>query len=270
MAAGPMGDRPSMAGQPLPSLEVITCPRLVRMVTPGFYKTDHRRLTLREMVRWHGLWRLPAIYIATRKPPRTAGFWMPALWADLGCEKSELSEAFWKATGSQREGFERLGFKEVGFGRLKQSLNLHPLARDDAKLTYLDAERSCIGMLFYTRFWVPSPINKNHENITIAFSRIYKDTVVSSSNNKHSFDPANGEEVIRLRSEEVGVLHSALARKCAGKAEASQVFADDATLRAWFDRHQITTFESRVRRGLFVKMTEQEIAAARAQLNRPT
>src|ERR1051326_7729490 len=119
------------------------------MYPPGFYKTDHRKLTLGEMVRWYGFWRLPVIYFATRKPPRPLGFWMPALWADLECQRNELSDRFWTATARQREDFERLGFKEIGFGKIKPSANLHPSARDDGRLTYLDATRSCIGMLFY-------------------------------------------------------------------------------------------------------------------------
>src|SRR3954465_14685595 len=120
------------------------------MFSPGFYKTDHRKLTLREMVRWYEWWRLPVIYAATRKAPRIAGFWMPSLWADLECQRDELSDRFWKATSGQRESFEHLGFKEVGFGKVRPSLRLHPMVQDNGKITFLDAARSCIGMLFYT------------------------------------------------------------------------------------------------------------------------
>src|SRR5437870_8047479 len=85
------------------------------------------------------------------------GVWMPDLWADLECPRDEMSHRFWEATAKYRESFERLGFVACGFGRLKRDMNLNPAFREQGKINYLDASRSCMGGLMYSRIHVLTP-----------------------------------------------------------------------------------------------------------------
>ena len=234
--------------------------------TPGYYKTDHRALTVRELIRWYGLRRLPRMFLATRSKPLGAGVWMPGLWADLECAKNDLSDRFWEATLKQRKSFEQLGFVECGFGRLKPGMNLNPAYRDQGKINYLDSSRSCTGGLLYSRIRPPPPIDRDIEQVSIWFTCVFQKASVSCTNNKHSFDPTRGDEVARVISDDVAVIHARFLSLCSRRTQAPRVFPDDASLRAWFDAHQIQAFENRVRRGLFVKMSDQEIEEARREL----
>ena len=232
------------------------------MYTPGYYKTDHRALTLRELIRWYGLWRLPRMYLATRSKPPGVGVWMPALWADLECTKDDLSDRFWEATIKQRESFDRLGFVECGVGRLRPNMNLNPAYLDQGKINYLNASRSCIGGLLYSRI-------RATELVVIWFTSAFQEGNASCTNNKYSFDPIRGEKVIRINSDDVALIHERFLSRCSRRAETPRVLKDDTSLRAWFDAHQIDTFNSRARRGLFVKMSDQEIAEAKRKFPPP-
>jgi hypothetical protein len=255
---------------------------------PGYYKTDHRALRIRELIRWYGLRRLPRMFLATRSKPPSVGLWMPGLWADLECSRDDLSHRFWEATSKHRKSFEGLGFVECGFGRLKRNMNLNPAYREQGKINYLGASRTCVGCLLYSRNHAPvpverdsnlrlrngasvtiratKPVSRDIEQVVIWFTSVFKEAVISCTNNNYSFDPPHGEEVARVTSDDPAFIHERFLSLCSRRDEAPRVFPDDSSLRAWFDAYQIKAFENRVRRGLFVKMSDQEIAEARRRL----
>ena len=236
------------------------------MFTPDFYKTDHRKLTVRELIRWWGLWRLPRMYLATRKPPAIAGFWMPALWADLECPEAELSTRFWAVTTRHRATFGQLGFASCGCARIKPALNLQPLYRDDGKITYVGRDRTCIGGMFYSRFWTPAPINREQEQVVIWFTSVFDKAIVSCTNSRRSFDPVKGEKGARVSTDDPALVHAKLISLCRSQKGSPRTFADEPSIRDWFDGYVTRTFQSRASRGLFVKMTEDEIAEARSRM----
>jgi hypothetical protein len=237
------------------------------MSEPGYYKTNARALSLRGVARKWGLLRLPLTYLVTRFQRSSPGGWMPSLWKDLECAQTDLSERFWRATVRQREDFTALGFVEVGFKRVKEFLN--PLIRDHGGINYLDADRRHFGQLLYNRAYAPAPISAERENVNIAFTTSFGPQSFSCTNNKTPFDAVPRNEVVRVQSNDVQTIYLAFTQHLARRSETPQQFADNATLRAWFDENQIEVFEYRVRTGLFVKMTDAEVAAARRKLPPP-
>jgi hypothetical protein len=52
-------------------------------------------------------------------------------------------------------------------------------------------------------------------------------------------------------------------------SETPRRFPDDDSLRQWFDSKQLRFFEEQVRRGVFVRMTDDEVEVARRKLPPP-
>lgn len=207
-----------------------------------------------------GLFRLPFTYLITRFQKATPGGWMPKLWKDLECAKEDLPERFWQATVLQRQDFTELGFTELGFKRVKDVMN--PLIRDIGGVNYIDASRRHFGQLVYSRVFMPAPIRAERERITIAFTAVFGQTVFSCVNKKSPFDSAPGIEVLRVQSDDAKGIYQAFVEHLARRNEQSRHFPDESSLQSWFDANATEVFEYRVRTGLFIRMTDAEVAAA--------
>jgi hypothetical protein len=237
------------------------------MYSPGYYKTNYRALRFRELVRMHGRRRAFKAYVVSRfMPPVNAG-WMPSLWADTECRPEDLSEDCRQATKPHRQDFERLGFTECSC--LKASKTLNPMVRDSGGITYLDPTRRHFGQLLYNRFYIHTTGSELNQ-ITIAFTAVFERGSLSCTNNRKSFDPTDESEVIRVDSHDVGAIHQEFLRRMQLRKEAPREFPDLESLRRWFDARQVQAFEERARRRLFIPMSAEEVAAAKAGLNPPT
>jgi hypothetical protein len=234
------------------------------MAEPGYYKTNPRALSLRGVARKWGLLRLPLTYLITRFKRSSPGGWMPMLWKDLECRKEDLSDQFWQATARHRQDFAALGFAELGYKKVKDFLN--PLIRDNGGINYLDGSRRYFAQLIYNKVFAPAPISAEREHIMIAFTAVFGGQLFSCTNNNSPFEAMPQHEVVRVKSDEVRIISRTFTERLASRAETPQQFADEASLRAWFDANQIAVFEYRVRTGLFVKMTDAEVEAARRKL----
>jgi len=237
------------------------------MNAPGYYKVNYRGLSLAEVARMRGPFRLPLTYLITRFKKPTPSAWMPTTWADLECEKPDLSERFWQATVRHRGEFARLGFTELGLKNLKRVLN--PGHRDDGGINYLDASRCHFGQLIYNRAHVPAPVDVERETITISFTAVFEQGLLSYTNNKPSFDSLPQHEVVRIASNDVTSMYQSFLLRLTQLHEAPRRFLNDDSLRRWFDSNQLETFEARVRKGLFVRMSEDEVEAAKRKLPPP-
>lgn len=237
---------------------------------PGFYRTNARVVSIKELIRWYGIWRLPLVYLVTRLGPRQkTGSWMPQLWKDLECEQQDLSDHFWQMTHRHRDAMEKLDFVCTGFSKFKPTLNLTPNVLETGRISYLHKNNSYIGIILYRRSHVPGPVYKTRDMIIIAFTAVYKDQSLSVTNNKLVFEPDADQKVIRILKDDASLLYDEFLKAVQREQEQPVVFSDHDQMRQWFDSRQIKSFETRVKRGLFIKMTDLEIEQARRRVPPP-
>ena len=230
------------------------------MNTPGYYKVNFRALNLRELFRMRGLLRLPLAYLMTRFKKPIAEAWMPVPWSDLECDPQDLSERFFQVAAPHRREFERLGFTEVGLKKLRRLLN--PNHRDNGGINCLDTRGCHFGQLIYNKTHLPPPINADKEQITIAFTAVFPQRTLSYTNTKFGFDSLPQHEVIRCPASDIASLYQAFANRLKQCPESPRHFADLHSLRAWFDSNAGEVFEARVRRRLYIRMSDEEVEAA--------
>jgi hypothetical protein len=236
------------------------------MFEPGYYKWNHRALRLREMVRWYGWRRGFWAWLKSRfMPAARRGRWMPGLWSENECTPEALSADFWQATKPHRADFEKLGFVQCHLTKPKKSLD--PMARDCGGIFYLDPTRCYIGILTYSQYYSPEK-NKLFNYIILAFTAMFESRSFSCTNNRLAFDSATGGEVVRMKSYDVTQIYNRFREELKQREDKPRPFADVEAVRQWFDARQIKNFEDHVRRRLFVPMSESEIAAAEAEMQR--
>ncbi len=196
-------------------------------------------------------------------PPASAG-WMPTLWSDLECTKEDLSERFWKATASCRQEYQRLGFTECGSSKATRLLN--PMFGDNGSITYLDETRRHFGQVVYTLVRAPLLSAVVVERVTIVFTAVFQSGSLSYTNTKSAFDPLPKQEVVRLATPDPAFIYQRFLEHLRQRPEPPHRFSDQSSLQHWFDSNQIETFEDRVRRGLFVRMSDNEVELAQHKL----
>lgn len=236
----------------------------------GYYKTNYRALRLRELARWNkrGLASLPRLYLIARfKPPSDHGVWMPGLWADGECNREYLSERFWQATAPIRQALEQLGFTECGY--LKVTKHLNPDYRDSGAIFYLDQNRCHVGTLHYVKIHMLPPVDAEREQILIGFTAVFERDTLSYSNNRDALDPLPQQTVVRLTSIDPNFIYQRFLQHVHQRPEAPRRFPDTESLHKWFDARAQEVFEERVRRGLYIRMTDDEIDAARQRMRCP-
>jgi len=176
-----------------------------------------------------GLLRLPLTYLITRfKTPTPAG-WMPQMWADLDCAEQELSSGFVRATTGCRESLCNLGFNEVGFKKLKCILN--PNHRDDGGINLLDRSRCHFGQLIYNKSHAPPPINRDREQVIVAFTAVFEEGTLNYTNNaKTAFDSVPHHAVVRIASNDVAHIYRRFVDAVQGHKEPPLRFANQKAL----------------------------------------
>ena len=192
--------------------------------------------------------------------------WAPGTWAELECRKDTLSDSFHKATNGHREKFKKLGFAEVGFKKLKDVLN--PNHRDDGGVNFLDDSRRYYGQIIYNRTFFPS-LKKEKEKVIIAFTAVFQNAVFSCTNNLQKLvEPLPHHKVVRIESEDVELLYQKFIERLKEYPEPPREFADLPSLQSWYDSNQIGLFEDKVRKKLWIRMSDFEVEAARRKLSR--
>jgi hypothetical protein len=233
------------------------------MFTPGYYKTNYGGLRFRELVRSQGLSKAFKNYLITRFKGSGSGAWMPVLWADSECTREALSEEFRLATKPHQLDFERLGFTVCRFS--KSTKNLNPLLRDSGGITYLDPTRCHVGQLLFLRRNI-QPAGKEVNNIVISFTAAFEKGSLSCTNHKNVLDPPDENKVIRFAPCDVNFIYQQFQQQLQKQKGDPRHFPDIESLRRWIDTSQVKTFEERAQRRLFIPMTSQEVATAKAKL----
>jgi hypothetical protein len=234
---------------------------------PGYYKVTAQKLSFSGLVRMRGLLRAPLAYLITRFKRINTFAWAPSTWADLQCEAQTLSSRFHKITAFPRQEFKRLGFAELGFSKQKQNLNRTHL--DDGGVHYLDSSRTHCGGLFYVKSHVPPPVSKDKEIVVISFVAVFSDGLLNCTNFQSPFDEPPQYEVVRVRSDDVETVYRCFLEHLGRRKETARGFPDDASFCHWFDANQREILDYRVRTGMFVKMSDIEVDAARLRLPPP-
>jgi hypothetical protein len=160
-----------------------------------------------------------------------------------------------------------LGFKEIGFRKLDRVLN--PNRRDDGGIIYLDANRSVMAVLIYIRMHVGPPVNVDRDNFTIAFTAVFSNGTLSCTNTKFSFDNLPENEVLRFPGSSAKAIYQHFTKRLGTYNEQPRSFPDLASLRSWSDLNTAKLFETRVERGLFLPMTDDEVKAAQLRIPPP-
>lgn len=232
------------------------------MSAAGYYKTNYRALRLREMVRWFGVKKGVRNYWITRFMPPGSGAWMPGLWLENECKREDLSEAFWHATKPHRTNFEQLGLTEC---RLSKPKTLSPNVRESGGVSYLDPTGCYFGQLLY-HYLCNARTGREKIEMVIAFTAVFEPVRFIYTNAKKTFDPPDDTKIVRLNSCDVNFIFNEFQQGLQRRKESPRRFEDVESLRQWFDAWQTQAFEDRVRRRLFVPMTDQEVARARERL----
>jgi hypothetical protein len=237
------------------------------MSTPGYYRTSTRAATVREMVRMRGVLTLPLTFILMKLVMRpSGGVWMRSLCAETECRADELSPHFWRATEAQCGAFERLGFSPCFYSKLRRNLN--PMYLDNGAITYLHSGQSHVGTLVYGRLQVPAPLNQVRETVVIGFTAAFESGSVSFTNSKDRFDPLPGRRAVLVRSVDPVRVYDQFVSYLRSRPQTPRVFGGCAPVRQWLDECQLESFDARVARGLYERMTDHEVEEARRKMGR--
>ncbi|HWY30497.1 MAG TPA: hypothetical protein VNX46_07080, partial [Candidatus Acidoferrum sp.] len=98
---------------------------------------------------------------------------------------------------------------------------------------------------------------------------VFEQGCLSFTNSKNRFDPPDRDHVIRLDSYDAGFIYQQFLSHVQRRQDQPREFPTLESLRCWFDDHQASRFEERVRRRLFLPMTEKQVAAAMRRLDEP-
>ncbi|HTI98550.1 MAG TPA: hypothetical protein VL527_06570 [Dongiaceae bacterium] len=235
------------------------------MSDAGYYKSNPRAMSLREMARMRGWLRLPLTYSVARFAAPIPEGWMPQTWAELECTEAELSPQCLKVAEPYREMFCSLGFGEVGFKKGRRLLNPHH--RDNGGINFLDRGRRYFGQLIYAKFHAPPPVRRDREQMVIGFTAVFEKKVLSCSNNtKTAFDAVPWHQTVRIASNDVAGIYRHFVDAVVRHKEKPRQFEDLQALQNWFDQDVERVFEHRLRRKLYLRMNDEEVVSARRKL----
>jgi hypothetical protein len=190
--------------------------------------------------------------------------WMPGTWAELECTEQELSEAFCKAAAPYREKLKQLGFAEQGFKKLKRVLSA--VHRDDGGINYLDASRCQYGQLIYNRSFLRKQ-QAEKEHVIVAFTAVFQNDILSCTNRTTPTDDVlPNHKVVRIETDDVLLLQQKFVEELRQRGDRPRRFDDLPALQAWFDANKAEIFEGKVRRGLWVRMSDYEVEKFRRKL----
>ncbi len=101
----------------------------------------------------------------------------------------------------------------------------------------------------------------------IAFTAVFANEVVSCTNNPNpTFNHIPAQKVMRMKSHDVAAIYRSFVDELEKRPEQPRSFNDMGSLRAWFDENAVEVFEDNVRRGVWVRMSDYEVALARRDL----
>jgi hypothetical protein len=145
-------------------------------------------------------------------------------------------------------------------------LVLNPNSRDRGGINYLDRTRRHFGQLIYSKTFIPAR-TAELVNVVIAFTAVLSNEVFSCTNNPNpTFNHIPTNKVIRMKSNDVAAIYRAFVDELKKRTYQPRSFNDLESLKAWFDEDAVEVFEDNVRRGIWVRMSDYEVARAKRDL----
>jgi hypothetical protein len=139
---------------------------------------------------------------------------------------------------------------------------------DDGAITYLHSGHSYVGTLVFGRLQVPPPLNQIRETITVGFTTAFEAGSLSFTNSKDRFDALPGRQDVLVQSGDPAFIYERFASRLSSHPQTPRVFANCDAVRRWLDDCRLESFEARVARGLFVRMTDEEVEQTRRKMGR--
>lgn len=189
------------------------------------------------------------------------GVWMPSTCSETDCRTEDLSPRFWQATEAHRKGFEQLGFAPCFYSKLRRNLN--PAYVDEGAVSYLHSNHCHLGTVVFARLQVASRIR---ERVVIGFAAAFEAGSVTFTNSKGHFDALPGRQTMLVQSGDPAFIYERFASHLSKHGQPPRVFANCDAVRQWLDQRRLESFEARVARGLYVRMTDEEVEQARRKI----
>jgi hypothetical protein len=225
-----------------------------------YYKIDSRRVSFREY--WHiahgmGIFIGWINKVLRRRIALASGMPEPQPFRDKVIERESLPPLMMKRFDGAAEDLRRLGFDQFWLYGAKEKLTggiscgmvaLHPAKTATAKVIYA---------LFRGR----------EVQVTIFQSELADGTILATGNKKRDFNPLPGVIVQR----HVGESAAGLWKRHQGRIEALPsrnppiMFAGLEQVAAFEDKLVQKSYDDKIRRGIWIEMTDAEVAALRAQ-----
>jgi len=228
-----------------------------------YYKTDSRKISFREY--WHisrkGFLIGWLNKILGRRLNLTTGIPGPQPFRDKVIARESLPPLMMERFDRAAEELRRLGFDQFWIYGAKDSL-AGGISRG---LLALHAAKTTAAKVIYVSF------RTRETQTTMLQSGLADGTILGTTNKKQDFNPHAGDLIER----QVGAPASVLWERHRQKLEALQtsnpprIFADFGEVAAFEDALVQKIYEDKIGRGVWVEMTEAEVAALRAKRTPP-
>lgn len=193
--------------------------------------------------------------------------WMPSKWEELQCEERVLSDDCRKAIAAYRDKFKQLGFLELNFKKLTRVLNPNNL--DNGGINFWDGSHRYFGQLIYHKVNLPA-LKRTAGKVLIVFTAVFENDIVSCTNNmQKAVAPSPRHHVVRIDSNDAELIYDKFIEQLKERTDQPRQFSDMQSLASWFNSSQFELFEQMVRKRLWVRMSDYEVAIARRKLPEP-
>ncbi len=219
-----------------------------------------------ELIRYQGWLRLPIAYCQSRFVMRPGNpVWMPQRQCDLACQREELSARCREMLTPVQQKLTAAGFTLVQHNKLTHHLS--PMFRDSGAILAVHANRAYVATSIYTKHYHTRPVVHEKEWILLTLSAVYPNGSFTVYNNKSYFNPPSGSIARYILTEDFDVIYPFFLRLVQQQKETPLTFSDNDALLQRVDARHMRQFERHVARGLYVRMTDEEVEQARAKLN---
>jgi hypothetical protein len=224
-----------------------------------YYKTDSRKISFREY--WHiarkNFWLAWLNKIRGVQMNFIRGIPEPQPFKNRIIEARSIPKEILEQLNSGVLDFQKLGFNQ--FWYFSNSLSL--TGGGGYAVEGLHSTGQILGKVLYVYY-------KGRERLVIAFMTGFtEETILATNNKKREFNPPAGHIVQRSVGAGAEVLFRLHQKKLAelGRAKTSQVFMGLDGVAAFEDKLAQRSYDDKIKRGIWVEMTDAEVAALRAE-----
>lgn len=101
----------------------------------------------------------------------------------------------------------------------------------------------------------------------MGFTAAFEKSSVSFTNSKDRFDPLPGRQAVLVQNSDPATIYERFVSHLRGQPQTPRAFAGCEPVRQWLDECRLESFGARVARGLYVRMTDEEVEQARRKMD---